>query len=165
MALLQTIDNYELVAYILSISLQVAGALLLIMFALSTKRTRIIRSFGKSNVILKDGNTQELSYDHDSFVEVYRTAYCSKISVIYILCGYLIGVLGEIGDSNKLSIATSILILALFFLGVARIVVHLLLNQAKVKTPLTYKELEEAGIDSTLNTISYDEIDAIVEQK
>ena len=69
--------------YTLSIALQVAGALMLIVFAISTKRRSIIRSFASSSVIFEDGDTHKLEYNHEAFIAVYRTAYYSKISVIY----------------------------------------------------------------------------------
>ena len=40
--------------YAFSISLQVAGALMLIVFAISTKRKATIRSFASNNVIIED---------------------------------------------------------------------------------------------------------------
>ena len=49
------------IIYILSISFQLAGALLLMIFALSTKREKIIQQFAGKGLIYRDNNTDKLS--------------------------------------------------------------------------------------------------------
>ncbi len=88
-----------ILCYIVSISLQLAGALMLIVFAFSTKRENVIRAFARSHMITLDGNTRELSYNHKAFIETYKTAYYTKISVIFISVGYLLGIFGNIGTA------------------------------------------------------------------
>ena len=87
-----------IICYIVSISLQLAGALMLIVFAFSTKRENVIRAFARSHMITQDGNTKELSYNHEAFIETYKTAYYTQISVIFISVGYLLSIFGNIGD-------------------------------------------------------------------
>lgn len=95
------ITEINTLVYIGAISLQVTGALLLLLFSVSTKRVDVIRKFGDGGIITYDEETKELNYKEEAFKEAYRTSYLNKISFFYIGVGYLLGVFGEIGNSNK----------------------------------------------------------------
>ena len=86
------------IVYIISISLQVAGALLLIAYSISTKRDDVIKKFSGKGFIHRDNNTNEISYNEKAFFQEYKMAYIDKLSFIYILFGYLLGLLWLIGD-------------------------------------------------------------------
>lgn len=77
--------------YIGAIALQVAGALLLLLFAVSTKRENIVRGFASNKLITENGDTEEIKYNEDAFKEYYRNAYLSKWAFGYIMAGYFWG--------------------------------------------------------------------------
>ena len=88
------ITEINTLVYIGAISLQVTGALLLLLFSVSTKRVDVIRKFGDGGIITYDEETKELNYKEEAFKEAYRTSYLNKISFFYIGVGYLLGVFG-----------------------------------------------------------------------
>ena len=69
-----------MVIYILSISFQVAGALLLMVNALSTRRDRVIHRFASHSLIYRDNNTGELEYDKEALKGAFKEAYLSKFA-------------------------------------------------------------------------------------
>lgn len=155
-------SGMSIILYALSISLQVAGALLLIIFSLSTKRRDIIRSFAKSHIIARDGNTKLLSYNHEAFVETYRIAYFSKVSVAFIAVGYLIGVFGDIGTGNRLLAAVSIIALTAVLIAITVLLVNKLVRNV---SKITNEELKAAGAEPDMESISKDEVDALFDEE
>lgn len=136
--------NLSLIAYVGAISLQIAGALMLIIFAISTKREKVVRAFARSHVTIRDGETKKLSYDHDAFVDDYRVAYFSKISVCFIALGYLIGIFGDIGDYNRLFIALAVIVITVALIIVSYTCVKGLLKKNSNKK-ISDEELESIG--------------------
>ena len=67
------ITEINTLVYIGAISLQVTGALLLLLFSVSTKRVDVIRKFGDGGIITYDEETKELKTAH-------RTASCGRTS-------------------------------------------------------------------------------------
>lgn len=55
------------IVYIISISLQVAGALLLIAYGISTKRDDVIKRLFGNGIIHRDNDTNEISYNEKAF--------------------------------------------------------------------------------------------------
>lgn len=142
------------IAYIASISFQIAGALLLIIFSISTKRKNIIRAFAKSHIMTRNIDTGEIIYDHKAFVEVYRIAYYSKISVGLIAIGYMIGIFGNIGQGNKCCIAAIILITTIIIILIVWGIVCILLKKKTVQMRITNDELKNVGVEVNLEKSS-----------
>lgn len=134
---------------------------MLIIFSLSTKRKDIIRVFAKSHMIVRDGNTKELSYNHEAFVDTFRSAYYSKISVGFIAAGYIIGVFGDIGDSNRWIVAWIIVALTAVLIMIAKIVIEKTVSN-DIK-PITNDELQDAGVEVDMESMSNQVIDEILE--
>ena len=148
--------------YVLSIALQVAGALLLMKNVLSTKRDNVIRRFSGHNVIEKDNNTNEISYNADVFIDTYRQAYLSKAAFLYIAMGYLLGVFGTTEGCSKLLLVIGIVLLTAFFMVIAYKVVEMILKRSKdVNTAITNEDLERLKIKPTMTNISNADIDAL----
>ena len=144
----------SLIAYITAISFQVSGALMLILYAISTKRKNVIRSFARSHMITRNGDTKELSYDHDAFVDNYRTAYFSKLSVCFIALGYLFGIFGDIGSSNRGYIALAIVVSTIFLILVSSVCVKWLLTKDSVQKRICNEELEAVGAEPDMESIN-----------
>ena len=77
-------------AYIFSISLQIAGALLLLIYSISTKRESVIRRFVGKGLLARQG--ERLDYDEKAYKEEFCRAYLNKFSFGFIAFGYLLGV-------------------------------------------------------------------------
>lgn len=77
--------NCSVFAYVMAIPLQLSGALLLLLYAFSTKRSNLVKGFAKSRIIYRDNNTSKISYNEQAFVEMCKNIYLNKFAFIYIL--------------------------------------------------------------------------------
>lgn len=150
--------------YAFSISLQVAGAVMIMIFAISTNRKVIIRSFASNNVIFEDGDTHKLKYNRDAFISMYRTAYYSKVSVIYIALGYGLGIFGDMAQANCWVVLFIVVLLTTALIILTRCVVGKLLKREIVTNEITKTELENAGCEATIGSASSAEITELFEE-
>lgn len=149
--------------YALSISLQVAGALMLMINSLSTKRKKVIQRFVGHTLIYRDNNTNEITYNENVFRDTYRVAYLSKFAFLYIAVGYFIGIFATIAAGSKAITAIGVLLFTIVFIALAYLVVRLILKYSKeINCKITNAELEELGIEPDLENISEGVIDKIV---
>lgn len=148
--------------YAVSISLQVAGALLLMVNTLSVKRDNVILRFAGHNLITRNGNTKEIDYNSDVLIALYQQAYLSKIAFMYIVVGYTLGVFGDIGTYSKMLLAGLIVSFSAIFILISyKIVERIIKHSKQVNTKITNEDLERLGIEPDIETISNDEIDAM----
>ena len=112
-------------------------------FALSTKREKIIQQFAGKGLIYRDNNTDKLSYR-----ETYRNAYLNKCAFAFIGLGYLSGIFGDIGLNNKFLIAFFIIICTAILMGTTYIIVECFTKHCKiVNQKITSDELFAIGIE------------------
>lgn len=142
------------IIYILSIALQVAGALLLMIFALSTKRGNIIRRFVARNLIVRDSD-EKLKYDVAEFKNSFKTAWLSRFSFGYIAVGYLAGIYGELGENRSIVTMFLIAVATMALMGFAYFVTFIILKLSRdVNKKLTLGELRADNIDPNLTFMS-----------
>lgn len=153
----------SVIFYILSIAFQMAGALILIIYATSTKRGDVIRRFAQNSVIFEDGNTHELTYNHEYFMSMYETAYYSKVAFIYIVAGYGLGVMGESCKSITIIELFAVFIFAFLLIAGANWIVHRLLKKDNVLKEITKNELDALGIEAHVSSIGNDYIKNLFE--
>ena len=155
-----------MIIYILAFSFQIAGAVLLIIFATSTKRENIIKLLATSHIIQKDGNTGAISYNHEVLFSLYRTAYYSKFSVAYIAAGYLLAVFGDSSKVSKGFAAMLIIIVGTVLVLFAWLCIdrYLLPRNEEAHQEITFEELEALRIKPDLESMSNEEIYNSVEQ-
>ena len=146
--------------YVIAISLQLAGALLLLVNATSTKRDNLIKSFAKSRIIYRDGDTKELSYNVDAFKGLYRNIYLNKFAFAYISLGYFIGIFGDISAASKIIVLFCVAVVAFIdLLGAYFVVDKICMQREKVTKKITNEELIDLGIEPDAESISTEEID------
>lgn len=150
--------NCTVVCYIISIALQVAGALMLIIFSLSTKRKDIIKSFVNSHIIVRDGNTKELSYNHEVFIDSVISAYYSKVSVGYIAAGYIVGIFGDRGDVNRWIVAGITVLITVVLILCTRFTIEKLVKIYRI-APISNEEIESIGAEPDMESMSDEMID------
>ena len=154
----------EVYIYILSISFQLAGALLLVVFAISTKRQATIKRFAGKGIIARDGNSKELSYNENEFKETFRIGYVNKCAFMYIAIGYFGGVFGNIDGKNKIVIGLLVLLCTAFLMGIAYVIIEQILKKSKkVNQKITNEELEKAGIKPDMESISNAELEKLLD--
>lgn len=148
--------------YAISIALQVAGALLLMVNTLSVKRDNVIIRFAGHNLITRNGNTKEINYDSKVLITLYQQAYLSKIAFIYIVIGYTLGVFGNVDTCSKILLVVLIISFSMLLILVSYKIVGMIIKHSKnINTPITNKDLEKLGIKPDIETVSDDEIDAL----
>lgn len=148
------------VIYILAISLQVSGALLLVIFSASTKRDEIIKRFVGKKLMYREGDDGKLNYDEQAYKEEFKVALLNKLSFVYIALGYLLGVWGENGKTSK--VLTTILVILstiiIMFLSIIFIDLHLIKSK-NIAREITNEDLKRLNIEPTVQFASENEID------
>lgn len=153
------------VFYIIAISFQIAGALLLMFSSLSTKRRKIVEKFVNKDMVFEDGNTNEINYNEEGLKDIFKVAYLSKVSFFYIALGYIIGILGENEGVSKIIIAIAIIGLTAIIIGASYFIVEQVLKHSKkVNKKLTKEELVEYNLQATMISISNEEIDKLFKE-
>lgn len=98
--------------YVIAISLQVCGAIVLLIGSYVNIETVIYKSIAdKSDKAVMSGSRIK---DIDVADEI-RNAYLSRISLIYLATGYFLGVFGEISAETKVYVAVAIVIASAVF--------------------------------------------------
>lgn len=148
--------EYEI--FILALSLQMAGSLLLLIFFLSAKRANVIKRFCGKGLIKLDGNTKKLQYDHEAFKSEYFKAYINKSSFFCLLLGYVLSVFGDKGSLYKdgITVFYVIVITAIIISGLYA-VTRLICN--KFISEITKQELDNLNIEPDIESASYEDID------
>lgn len=148
--------------YILSISFQVAGALLLMFFSISTKRESILNDFFGKGLSTREDNSDEVKYNHKVFIDYYIRAYLSKFSFLYIAIGYALGVFGSITNMKKIFIVFSIFVCTAILMWFAYFLARKIVLKSKTATQtVTYTELEKLGLNVDTEIISTETIESL----
>ena len=146
--------------YVISISLQVAGSLLLMINTLSTNRKKVIQRFVGKGIISRDNNTKMIYYNKAAFKEIYKETYLTKISFAFIALGYFLSVFGSAEDINKIYLAFYIVIITILIMLIAYFVVNQILKHSKkVNKDINNDELETTSIGPGFENIPNEEID------
>lgn len=149
------------IIYILSISLQIAGALLLLFYSTSTKRGSIIRRFVGKGLLTRKGDI--LDYNQDAYRNEYILAYLNKLSFGYIAIGYLINVFGNTENVCKGLVVTSILFSSALIMFLSVKGTSFLINCLKANDKITNKDLNDFGIKPDVDFMTAEDIDQLWE--
>lgn len=154
--------------YMIAVSLQVAGALLLLCYNVSAKRKDIIKSFADTKGFIQIQNT-EIEYDKSRLKEIFKIAYINKLSFLYIVLGYIAGVFGKIGDNTYiLSIILGMVVFTLFFIYIGIYIPKriLLLKEKRNENffNITKEDIEELNISDTFNFTTVEDEDNIMDE-
>ena len=102
--------------YILSISLQVAGAICLIMNYQGNVEKKVILSYYASGEISKAQDNNKVLLKKDRLQSCAKDIYTNRFSFICIIIGYGIGLFGNITDSSaKLYVILAICLFCITF--------------------------------------------------
>lgn len=102
--------------YILSISLQVAGAICLIMNYWGNVEKKVILSYYASGEISKAQDNNKVLLKKDRLQSCAKDIYTNRFSFICIIIGYGIGLFGNITDSSdKLYVILAICLFCITF--------------------------------------------------
>lgn len=151
---------YSFMFYVVAISLQVSGALQLLLSFVSTNRDDIIRNFIGKGIVSRDNNTKTIGYDKNAYKQEFKTAYLNKFSFAYIFLGYLLGVWGTVEKESKLMATLFIVLITFLILAVSNILIALFVKKSKkVNKEITNEDLERLHIEPDMENISNEEIE------
>ena len=151
--------QYSTIVYIISVSFQITGALILIIKCLSTKRRNVVKRFFLNSFSIYSPDSNILNYNHELFEEEYEKAYYNKISFFSLFIGYIFSPFSDIGSFPRLYVALFILLLTLILLSAFIFICTLLRKKGHSK--VTMNELINVGIDENLPEMSKEDIDEI----
>ena len=145
--------------YVLSLSLQIAGSVLLFVNCLGKTRQRIIDEyFGQSTIADNDNNDYATIKSKDVIICV-KSIYAKRISFLYLAVGYLLSIYSEKNEGQKLLliivIATAVTLVLIEIIAANIISRHIYSEDMKVH----YSELPE----NTARTISIKDMDAMMD--
>ena len=153
---------YSFMFYVVAISLQVSGALQLLLSFVSTKRDNVIRNFIGKGIISRDSNTKIIDYDKKAYKQVFKSAYLNKFSFIYIFWGYLLGIWGTIEKESKSKATIFIILTTILILTISNLLITLYVKKSKkVNREITNEDLERLQIQPDIENISNEEIEKL----
>lgn len=129
--------------YIISIALQLAGALILFKYSALSRRNDVIKRFVRSNPNTVENNY--LQYDKEEFRDEYRKTYLSKLSFAYIAAGYIIGIFAYISDGNRFVTMIIIIVLTAVIIITTYLGVNFFVNHSKnIEKTITAEEFKKS---------------------
>lgn len=153
-----------MIIYCLAIAFQLAGALVLLVYGVSTKRTDILSSFSDNNFISLDGDTKELNDLSIPLKSKFKQAFLNKSAFICLAIGYLLGVFGNIDETERFSSLLIIIVFTILIIIGIHIIVRISLKQTKVTNPVKINELEQVGIKPNVESVSNEDIKKLFEE-
>ncbi|WP_295054787.1 hypothetical protein [uncultured Fibrobacter sp.] len=149
------------VIYIFSASFQIAGALLLLLYSVSTKRELVIRRFVGKGLLTRKGDVVE--YDQEAYKNEYHMAYLNKLSFLHIAVGYLINIFGCIEGVNKGLVVVGILLSTILVMFLSVKGTSFLVNHLKACDKITNNDLKDFGIKPDMEFMTSEDIDLLWE--
>lgn len=151
---------YKTILYIISISCQLAGAIILLFGSLSTNRPEVIKRFSKIGLVFVDENTGEVSNDTDAFTDEFQKAFLNRSAFLLLAIGYLFGIWGEEGSICKCCITLLVILITALIAGSIWLISKRFAKN-KGEKKITKEEIEKIGAISIRN-LSNNEIDNII---
>ena len=152
-----------MILFCFSIAFQLAGALILLLYGVSTKRDNIIKSFSARSFIWRDGNTQKINDLSKEYQQRYRQAFLNKTAFLYLTLGYMLSIWAEKGSSSPCLSTLITVALTILLLVVGKVVVNQwLMKRSSVMAPITGEDLERLGIEPDMESISTSDIDKML---
>ena len=112
------------VIYTIAISLQLAGAVILIInYCRNTHNQIIDRYFPGSNLVERD-NKDNIVLEKERVQEVVREIFMNRCAFFYIGAGYIVGIYGEAGKTNKCIISILVIIGSFLLIVLGEIILN-----------------------------------------
>ena len=143
-----------------SVSLQLAGALILLLFGVSTNRDDIIRSlFSSTAYIERDGNTDEITDISIQYKEKYRNAFLNKIAFFLLSLGYGLSLFGSVKKDEQCCAFLWACIPTIVIVSFTKLLVEkFFLKQPDVLNTVKNSDLKRLGIEPHSETLSNKEV-------
>lgn len=140
--------------YIISISFQIAGSLLLLINTFSTKRKNVLYRFGRSNFTNLNNNTKQIYYDEEQFKGMFKDAYLAKGSFLLIVLGYFFSIFSENNNTNQWKVAIYVIFWTIVIMFFTYYIIKLLIQYSpNVNKEITYEEFKQLELAPTMQNI------------
>lgn len=135
--------QWEVQAYVWSLALQVAGAVLLIIKYFSNTNDRLLDEYYHGGgVIIKDPKSEEVILYKDRLQQCAKNIYDNRMSFIYIAAGYILSIFGDKNNACNICILAT---LASFVIALILLEKMLAICIAKIvykkDKPIKYSEM------------------------
>ena len=149
------------IIYILSISFQITGALLLLFYSTSAKREAIIRRFVGKGLLTREGDKVE--YNQEAYKNEYVLAYLNKFSFGYIAGGYLLNVFINTENECKWLVVICILLLTPLIMFFSLKGISFLVSYLKRNDKITNEDLKAFDIKPDMDLMTSEDVDQLLE--
>jgi len=151
--------------YVCSISFQLSGALLLLIFFVSAKRKKVLQRFAGTGIIVKDRNTNKILYNEDSLRKCFRDTYINKCAFIYIALGYFLSVFGVNCRNSLFLVGTVIILFASLIMFLTVIIISQIVARSRsINRELSDDDLLGADVAPDMEVIFTKDIDEIMRE-
>ncbi|WP_418751101.1 hypothetical protein [Frisingicoccus sp.] len=97
--------------YIIEISFQLAGSLLLIVNFFEDIEKKVMSNYLISQDVFVEGG--KITLTKEDLQKYAKPIYMNRISFLYIIVGYIVGIFGEISTENKICMGVTIVVMML----------------------------------------------------
>lgn len=154
--------DIQLIAYIISVTLQLSGSLIVLFKIATFKRKQVVKNFFVSSFVSRNGNTDEIEYNEQAFREKFRESIFNIVAFAYLSLGYFFSIFGRISQGTEWIAVGWIVVTTLIVFFITNMMINLYVKHSyNVTKPVTMVELKENGIVPNVSSISNDEIDKI----
>ncbi len=151
--------------YILTLSFQISGSLVLLLHFVSAKRNDVIYGFIGKGFITYNESERKLGYSHEDFANYYRAIWLNKFAFLYILIAYILNFfISNKSVDIKWYYFFILIFLTVSLLVVAYLISKLIANKDYLKE-ITIEELKELGINPHIETATNKDIDGMFIKK
>lgn len=146
------------IIYAVSITLQVSGSILLLLFYFrgKTKDIAIHEYFPGSNIARRDEHNN-ITLGKEKLQEAVVLIYKNRIAFVMLACGYLIGIFGR-NDGHDLAIAGSVVAMTVFVIWLINVICRLVAQKRyQADEVIPYDSIKDYA-DTTVSPAEIDEI-------
>lgn len=114
-----------MIAYIISVAFQIVGAIALLLncFGFSREKQLFKKEYFGDGLLAFHENKP---LDKNKSIEVLKGIWKSRLSLVFIILGYIIGVFGSIGNAEKLFVVLFIILATVLLLLIFQVFAWLL---------------------------------------
>ena len=119
--------------YLLSLSLQVSGTLILIFFCWGSTKKLVLRAVYPANTIIERNEDDTVTISKKKLYEAHKEVLLNRIAFISLFCGYLLSIIGTNNGMNVWSGLLMVFMISCILSGLEYAVAHLIAKMSNKK--------------------------------
>ena len=150
---------YSNLVFIISVSLQLVGSIVLMFHALPFRRRDLVRAFFRNSFSVRHG--EEIRYDHQLFILEGRRIYTTWLAIACLCAGYVLQVFSTKTNDEPIWIGLAIIIFtAVLYLLVFGI--SYCLSRIIASKEVTSDELKQCKVDTNMAEATEEDIKQVL---